>query len=409
MDLLKVVDIEEAEKVLFECLKDVPVRTKNISVADALGAIVARDVFSEEEVPSFRRSMVDGYAVVAGDVAAAGESVPVILDLIGEVKMGEDSGFSVSPGQCVYVPTGGAIPEGADAMVMIEYTDKIGGTKISVFQSVAAGAYVVRIGEDVAKGDLIVKKGTYIRPQTIGTLCATGHEKIEIYEPLQIAVISTGDELVSIGETPRAGQMRDVNTHTISAQAAKEGFQVVGHQVISDNKGQILKALEKWKKEADIIFISGGSSKGQKDYTAEAIDTVGEPGTIIHGVAVKPGKPTIIGYDKKSKTIMTGLPGHPVSAFIIFQLLFSNLLRKHTGASLPGPYYAKMTRNLPGSPGRTTCVPVKLTHVGEGYEAEPVFGKSGLISILDRADGYIVIGKNKEGLLKGEQVAVHII
>lgn len=409
MDLLKVVDIGEAEQVLFHCLKDFTPKTKKIQATDALGTIVARDITAEENIPSFRRSTVDGYAVVASDVAAAGDSVPVVLDVLGSVEMGQEAGFTVLPGKCVYVPTGGAVPEGADAMVMIEYTDKIGASKISVSQSVALGANVIKVGEDVACGTLIIAKGTPVRPQTIGTLCATGHNRIEVYMPLKIAVISTGDELISVDETPKAGQMRDVNTAAISAQAQKDGFQVVFSAAIPDDKERILQTVVELKDKADIICISGGSSKGEKDYTAEIINIAGDPGTIIHGVAVKPGKPTIIGYDKPSRTIMAGLPGHPVSAFIIFQLLFSSLGRKYTGAPLPRPYYAQISRNLAGSPGRTTCVPVRLAHTEEGYTAEPVFGKSGLISVLDKADGYVIIEKNKEGLLAGEHVAVHLI
>ena len=409
MDLLKVVDIREAEEILFDCLKDFSPKSEDIQITDALGTIVARDIVAEEDIPSFPRSAVDGYAVVAADVAAAGDSVPVILDVLGSVDMGEEAGFTVSPGKCVYVPTGGAVPEGADAMVMIEYTDKIGGRKIAVSQAVAAGTNMIKVGEDITCGTLIIQRGMQVRPQTIGTLCAAGHEKIEVYVPLKIAVISTGDELVPVGAIPRGGQMRDVNTAAISAQAQKDGFQVVFRGVIPDDKEGILQTVLELKDKADIICISGGSSKGEKDYTAEIINIVGDPRTIVHGVAVKPGKPTIIGYDKPSKTIMAGLPGHPVSAFIIFQLLFGSLGRKYTGSPLPKPYYAQISRNLAGSPGRTTCVPVRLVRAKEGYLADPVLGKSGLISILDKADGYVVIHKNKEGLLAGETVAVHMI
>lgn len=409
MELLKVVDIEEAERVLFDCLKDFPKSIVDIPVEEGLDAIVAEDISALEDIPSFRRSTVDGYAVVSGDVAAAGETVPVILDFLGSVKMGEAASNNVIPGTCVYVPTGGAVPDGADAMVMIEHTDKIGTARVSVSQSVAAGAHVIKVGEDMTEGTILIEKGTHVRPQTIGALCAAGYEKIPVYTPLKIAVISTGDELVSIDVKPHAGQIRDVNTYSISAQAKKDGFQVVSHQVIPDDKERIFNAVEELKEVADIICISGGSSKGEKDYTAEIISMAGNPGTIIHGVAVKPGKPTIIGYDGESKTIMAGLPGHPVSSFIIFELLFSSLMRKHTGSAPKRPYYARMSRNLPGSPGRTTCIPVKITDTGEGYLAEPVFGKSGLISTLDRADGYVMIEKNREGLLEGETVAVHII
>lgn len=409
MDLLKVVDIEEAQKVLFECLENFPSNIVKTPPSDSLGFTVAEDLYVNENIPSFRRSTVDGYAVVSADVAAAGESIPVFLEVVGSVHMGKAPREDVSPGKCVYVPTGGAIPDGADAMVMIEYTEKIGKSRVSISESVAKGRGVIKIGEDVEAGTLVVNKGTLITPQIIGVLCASGINEVPIYKPLKIAIISTGDEIVPVDEEPDIGQIRDVNTYSISAQAKKNGYEVVSSRVLKDERDLILNTVKSLKEEADIICISGGSSQGEKDYTASIINEVGDPGTIIHGVAVKPGKPTIIGYDRDSKTIMAGLPGHPVSAFIIFELLFSSLIRKYTSSQLSRPYYGKISQNLPGSPGRTTCVPVRLIDEGDGYIVEPVFGKSGLISTLSRADGYVVIGKNKEGLSEGELVSVYII
>lgn len=409
MDLLKVADIEDAQQVLFECLKDFSKKTKQISSQNALSHVLAEDIYVQENIPSFRRSTVDGYAVVAADVAAASESIPVFLENAGSVDMGKAPAANVTTGKCVYVPTGGAVPDGADAMVMIEFTEKVGESRISISESVAKGKGIIKVGEDVTPGTLVAKAGTSITPQIIGVLSASGFDAVPVYEKLKIAIISTGDELVPVESTPDIGQIRDVNTYSISAQAQKNGYDVVSSQVIKDDRALILKTVMSLKEKADIICISGGSSQGEKDYTSSIINEAGDPGTIIHGVAVKPGKPTIIGYDKQTKTIMTGLPGHPVSAFIIFELLFSSLIRKYTGAEQPKPYFARISQNLPGSPGRTTCVPVRLTQENDGYKAEPVFGKSGLISTLSRADGYVVIDKNKEGLQEGENVTVYTI
>lgn len=409
MKLLKVVDIEDAHSVLFECLEDFEDSTIELDISDSLGKIVGEDLYANEDIPSFRRSTVDGYAVVATDLAAASESVPVFLDYVGSVDMGESPGTPVASGKCVYIPTGGAIPDGADAMVMIEHTNKIGDSRIAAEQSVAKGASIINIGEDVTKGSPLVKQGTLITPQIIGVLSASGHPKVNVSKPLRIGIISTGDELVPTDIEPNIGQIRDVNTYSITAQAMKNGYEVVEHIVLKDQRDLILDTVNRLKDTADIICVSGGSSKGEKDYTASVIDEVGNPGTIIHGIAVKPGKPTIIGYDKESKTIMAGLPGHPVSAFIIFELLFGALARKYSGSQIAHPYYAKISQNLAASPGRTTCIPVKLIPDTNGYVAEPVFGKSGLISTLSRADGYITIEKNNEGLKEGEIVAVHMI
>ena len=409
MDLLKVVDIEDAQAVLFQCLKEFSKDKICVNVPDSCGMITYEDIHSTEDVPSFRRSAVDGYAVVSGDLGAASESIPVFLNFTGSIKMGQSADIKIKSGECVYVPTGGAIPQGADAMVMIEYTDKIGDSKVSISQSVANGSHIIKQGEDSHKGDMIVSGGTKITPQIIGILSACGYEQINVCKPLKIAVISTGDELVSTGTVPKQGQIREVNTYAISAQAEKIGYEIVAHFVLADDRDRIRKHIEKLKEEVDIICTSGGSSKGEKDFTAGIINEAGEPGVIVHGISIKPGKPTIIGFDNKTKTIMAGLPGHPVSAFIIFELLFGALNRKHTGQKLPLPYFAKISRNMPGSPGKTTCIPVKLTEIEDGYVATPVFGKSGLISTLSQADGYFIIDRNKEGVSEGEQVTVYTI
>lgn len=409
MDLLKVSDIEDAQDVLIDCIREFPPKEIDIEIAHANGRIISQDLFSGEDVPSFRRSTVDGYAVISSSVSVASDSVPVFLEVIGSVEMGEAADFSISNGECAYVPTGGAIPHGADSMIMIEFTENFGKDKISIFQSAAKGDHIINIGEDVKMGDPIVSKGTVITPQITGVLAAAGFGTVRVYEPLRIAILSTGDELIPPDAPITPGKIRNVNTYSISAQAEKIGYEVISMQALPDIKEEILSAVKSLMNSADIICLSGGSSKGKKDFTAEIIDESGDPGAIIHGLAVKPGKPTIIGYDRVSKTIMTGLPGHPVSSFIIFELLFGELFRKYTGIQAPMPYYAKISQNLASSPGKTTCVPVKLVREAEDYMAVPVFGKSGLISTLSNADGYIIIGKNDEGLNKGGNVTVYLI
>ena len=409
MNLMKVSDIDEAQNVLYDCIKNISGSTLRVNTADSLNKIIAEDLYATENVPSFRRSTVDGYAVVSSDVSVASESIPVFLKVKDEVKMGKPAVVEISRGECVYVPTGGAVPEGADAMVMIEYTEKLGENRISVFQSAAKGTDIVNIGEDVKEGQPLIKKGTAVTPQIIGVLCAAGFDKINIFSPLKIAVISTGNELISPQEKATPGKIRNVNTYSISAQAEKIGYEVFATRVISDDKEKIMSSVNELKSKADIICISGGSSKGKKDFTAQIIDESGDPGTLIHGLSVKPGKPTIIGYDSNTETIMAGLPGHPVSSFMIFELLFGNLFRKYTNSESPNPYFAKMSQNLAGSPGKTTCIPVKLIRHETEYIAQPAFGKSGLISTLSNADGYIVIDKNDEGINKGEAVTVYTI
>jgi molybdopterin molybdotransferase len=409
MDLLNVVDIDEAQRQLNHCLEEIGERTSTVRVEDSLGMIIAEDIYAKENIPSYRRSTVDGYAVKASDLAVASEALPVFLTVGGAVAMGKMPTFSVSAGECGYVPTGGAVPDGADAMLMIEYTDKLGSEKISAFQAVGNGANIVKIGEDTAMDTMILKRGTEITPQAIGILCASGYTSVDVVSPIRMAVISTGDELVNPAETPKEAEIRDVNTYSITAQAEKNGYNVICRKVLPDDRALIEKTLSDLKDEADVVCLSGGSSKGEKDFTVAAIDAVAHPGTFIHGIAIKPGKPTILGFDKDSKTIFVGLPGHPVSAFIVFEALLNNLREKFIGKPLQKPYPARLTRNMASSAGRTTYIPVTLIRQAAGYLAEPVFGKSGLISTLSKAEGYFIMDKNSEGLSKDDLVFVHMI
>lgn len=413
MKLLTVDTVEEARVKLLERVKTRPRKTEIVHLDEAgagggiLGRVLAEDISAPCDIPGFRRSTVDGYAVFAADTAAAGEAIPVFLRQAGSVAMGKAADFSIRPGECACVPTGGMLPGGADAAVMVEYTENLGGN-IAVYEAAAPGAGTAEAGEDIREGEPLLRAGKRIRPQEAGALAAAGITEVPVFVPLKLAVISSGDELVPAEQNPAPGQIRDINTRLLNALALKRGYSVVSARVIPDDRKRLEAAVKEALRSSDVVVVSGGSSQGEKDMTAAVINEAAKPGVFTHGLALKPGKPTILGWDAESRTLLAGLPGHPAAAMMVFELLLGWLNDTLFGVAPPFPVPARISRNLPGAPGRTVCQPVILRFEGGSYLAEPVFGKSGMITTLTRADGYVLIDLNKEGLQKDEAVAVHL-
>jgi molybdopterin molybdotransferase len=408
MKLLTVDTIEEARRKLLGCVKDWKPPVERVEAARALGRVLAEDMVSSEDIPAFRRSTVDGYAVISADTAGAGESLPVFLELAGSVEMGKTAPFSVRPGQCAAVPTGGMIPGGADAVVMLEYTEPFDAGTVAVYEPAAVGSGVVQIGEDLRRGAPLLRRGQKICSPQAGVLAAAGITEAPVYAPLRLSLFSTGDELVSPPAFPDPGQTRDINTWALGALATRSGFRIITSQTLKDDEAALEAAVREAMKESDVVALSGGSSQGAKDMTAAIFSRLAEPGILCHGLAMKPGKPAILGYNRVTDTILAGLPGHPAAALMVFRVLLSWLARALTGQREPFPVPARMSCNLAGSPGRASYQPVTLTRSVNGYFAEPFFGKSGMISVLSGADGYVVIDLNKEGLQKGEDVWVYL-
>jgi len=408
MEFLKVDSIETARSKLLERVGGWLLAEEVLPIEQTLGRAAAQDIFAAQELPAFRRSTVDGYGVFCADTAAAGESIPVFLTLKGRVEMGEAANLSIGAGQCVEVFTGGMLPEGADAVVMVEYTEPFGGDGIAVSQSVAHGENVVWPGEDMRAGDILLKRGRRILPQDIGALAGAGITAIPVYTRPKVTILSTGDELVPPERQPKPGQVRDINTQALCALAEKHGLAVVNTAVLPDNPDALEEAVRAGMKTSDILIVSGGSSKGKKDMTRRGFDRAASPGVYTHGIAVKPGKPTILGHDDPSKTLLVGLPGHPVSAMMVFALTVGWLLRQVTGTPLPPAIPAKLTCNLASSPGKLTCWPCSLRGEDGEYRATPVFGKSGLITTLTQADGYFSAPREAEGLQAGQMVMVQL-
>jgi len=408
MEFLRVESLEAVREKMLLHVGGWLVSEEIADLGEALGRIVAQDVFSPVDIPGFRRSTVDGYAVLSRDTAAAGESIPVFLILKGQVDIGTPAQVSVESGECVEVPTGGMLPDGADAMVMWEYTEPFGDDGVAVSHSVAFGENVILPGEDAKAGDLLLQRGKRVLPQDIGVLAAAGITSVPVYTSPRLTIVSTGDELVSPEQEPRQGQIRDINSSALTALAQKHGFTVIDQHVLPDCEDVIERAVSSAMNNSNIVIVSGGSSKGKKDLTRAIFDRLSTPGVVTHGIAIKPGKPTILAYDDNTCTLLVGLPGHPVSAMMIFELLINWLLRELTGSAAPPAVPARIPCNFAASPGKLTSQPCNLQHTGDGYVAEPVFGKSGLITTLTQANGYFVIDRDSEGLQAGQTVMVNL-
>lgn len=404
--MFKVKSPKEAYEIITNAFSSIKTGTENVRAEDALGSIIAEDVYAAEDVPAFDRSMVDGYAVYASDTYGASESLPAMINLAGEVLMGEAPSFSLNMGECAYVPTGGELPKGSDAAVMIEDTEMFGDSIVCVGKPCAPGANMIHRGEDAVKGQLIIKKGTKIRPQEIGTLHALGITEIEVRRPLRVGIISTGDELIPPEQTPVGAQIRNVNTGLLCAGVKLGGNIAVDYGTIKDKYDLLRDALKKAVSECDVVLVSGGSSVGLRDATANVIEELGE--LLLHGIAVKPGKPTIVG--KAGNTAVFGLPGHPVAAYFIFSMFVAPLMTMLKGEiEKPKPIVlARLSKNISSNHGREEYVAVALKKGENGYYAEPSPGKSGLITTLTHADGYVRVDRDSEGIAKDSEVEVYV-
>ncbi len=404
---------EDALEALLSSLAPGPLDRELLSAAESLGRVCAEDLHSPQALPSFVRSTMDGYAVRAADTYGASEGLPAYLHLAGEVPMGSDSGLRFKKGECALVHTGGMIPEGADAVVMVEQTQKSRNDEIEVLRSVAEGENSVQIGEDVAEGSLIFPAGQRLRPQDIGGLTALGITRLSLAARPRVAILSTGDEVLPPETSLVPGKVRDINSYTLSALVEEAGGVPDRRGIIADNHERILSAAQTALQESDILVISAGSSVSVRDLTAKVIDALGSPGVLVHGVSIKPGKPTILAVCDGKPVI--GLPGNPVSAFVAARLFLLPVLRKLLGLreypakTAERTVRARLGRKIASSAGRADFVPVKLVYTDRGLPtAEPVFGKSNLIFTLIHADGLVSIPVDANGLHGDDEVEVQL-
>jgi molybdopterin molybdotransferase len=387
-----------------------PVGEEQVSLEFALDRALSRPLTSTEDLPPFPRATMDGYAVRAQDTFGASEGSPALLQLTGESLMGQAPSVSVHQGEAVRIATGAMLPEGADAVVMVEYTDNLDDETLEVYRSLAPGQNVVAKGEDVTKGKVILPAGWPLRPQDIGLIAALGIDKPWVHQRPVVAILSTGDEVVPVGEQPRLGQVRDTNGPAIAALVMRAGGVPLNLGVVPDKRDLLEERIREGLTRSHCVMLSGGSSVGARDYALEVIKGLEGAEILAHGLAVKPGKPTLI-VRVGAKPVL-GLPGHPVSALVIFHILGSPLLDRLCGREFPRkprPIRAQIARNLASAQGREDYVRVTLSEeVGE-ITAHPVLGSSGLIGNLVRAEGLVRIDRNSEGLSRGEWVEVELL
>ena len=403
--MLQVKTPEEVLCLIHDKFRPVSELAESVPLTAAAGRTLSEDIIAEEYVPDFNRSTVDGYAVRAADTFGCSDAIPAILSLQGEIRMGEDAGFALLRENCAYVPTGGALPEGADCAVMLEYTEDYGDGTIGILKPGAPGMNVIFRGDDVYPGKIVLQAGRVLSAQDIGALAAIGRTVVPVQRKLKIGVISTGDELVPPGQKPLPGQVRDVNTALLSALLTEQGAEVHSYGIIVDDEDLLRETVTRAVQECDAVLLSGGSSVGVKDASCRIIESLGE--LLLHGIALKPGKPTIMG--RAGNKPLVGLPGHPVAAFVVARLFMVPLLDRLAGRERPlWSVTAELSESVGANHGRAQVNPCRLLRQDGRVLALPIRSKSGLITQLAGADGFFCIERDCEGLPKGAPVQVYL-
>jgi molybdopterin molybdotransferase len=389
-----------------------PLSSEKVGIEESLHRVLAEDILSPINLPEFPRSTVDGFALKAKDTYGTSEKNPAILRLIGEIPMGQVSEIEVKDGEAVKVATGGMVPKGADGVEMLEYTEWVDSQTLHAFKPISPLENVIQVGEDVKAGEVVLHRGHLIRPQDIGLMAGIGKNEVHVFLQPKVAVISSGDEIVPIENVPKPGEIRDINRYTIVSMVEEIGGSPFFLGIAKDRFDDLKEKIELGLKDTDMVIITGGSSVGTLDLTREVLQSL--PGTEIlgHGVSIRPGKPTLLA-DIDGKPFL-GLPGHPVSAVVIFHFFGKPLLKILSGISKEWVWHqmkikAKAARNIPSVPGREDYVRVRLEEKDGTFWAHPIFGKSGAISNLVRANGLIRIGIDEEGLEEGEEAEVTLL
>ena len=406
-EFFNVLPPQQALELLLERLR--PNRTlsvETIPTCDAMGRVTIEAIHSRERLPSFPRSAMDGFSLRAADTFGASEGLPAYFNTVGEVPMGMPPRVSVGIGEAAVAHTGGMLARGADAVVMVENTQPVDDTTIEVVRPVAPGENVVQPGEDLEQGGLILAAGHTLRPQDLGGLMAAGITEVRVSRRPRVGILSMGDEVVTPDSSPCEGQVRDVNTYTIAALVEQAGGVAVPLGIARDDYPTILSEARRGLQSTGLLVLSAGSSVSIRDFTADVICALGEPGILLHGIALRPGKPTIVGL-VGCKPVF-GLPGNPVSAMVVFELLVRPTVQHLLGCARPPERaitLARLAQDIPSVPGREDYVPVRLND-GAPRTAEPVFGKSNLIFTMIRADGIVQVPLDRSGLYAGEDVPV---
>ncbi len=404
-DFFKVVDIRTVYGYI---PKFKPVGTEVVDTARATGRVLAEAVSAAEDLPGFSRSTMDGYAVRAASTFGSSEASPAFLQVPGSVAMGQSPAIKVAAGEAVKIATGGMLPAGADAVVMVEHTEEIDAGTIEVYKSVAPGQHVILADEDYPRGATVLKAGQKIRAQEAGLLAAVGCAKVTVYRQPVIIIISTGDEIVAVDQVPEPGQIRDINSTSLAGLITECGGCPRPLGIVKDSFEDLARICRQALTESDMVMLSGGSSVGTRDFTIEAINALPDNELLVHGISISPGKPTILAA--AGGKAVWGLPGHVVSAMVVFEKIVKPFINRISGLAEPlpetRPIPARLSRNLASAQGRVDFVRVRLIRKNNVLLAEPIMGKSGLINTMVQADGLVEIDSDTEGLDRDTLVGV---
>ncbi|WP_050739164.1 gephyrin-like molybdotransferase Glp [Acetobacterium bakii] len=404
MELLQVKTIDEMKKIIRDTFGNLKLATEKISINNGLGRVLGTDIVSAMNVPHFNRSVVDGYAVKLTDIQGASSAIPGFLRITGEVDMGKETHLLLNQGETIYVPTGGMVPVGTEAMVMIEYTEKLGDHDLAIYRNAGANENMMLVGDDIKIGEVAFEKNHLLRPQDIGVLSALGYLEVDVLKLPRVTIISTGDEIIRPGEVPKPGEVIDINTPALGAVTQRLGALMISMSYARDDAGVIQKAVEAALINSDMVVLSGGSSMGEKDYTVKVIDVLGK--VLFHGLSIKPGKPTILGVVDGKPVV--GLPGQPASAIIVYMIMLREFMTVFYGQDhfKYQTVQGTLMENVHAAPGRRTFQTVAIKDSDGSIEVRPTHGKSGMITLLSYSDGYIEITENEEGKNAGNFVKV---
>jgi len=384
------------------------VGTEEVPLGGAFGRVLAADVAADINLPGFSRSTMDGYAVDAAGTFGASEGNPAYLTVSGSVSMGEVPAFHVEPTGSARIATGGMLPDGTNSVVMIEHTEAIDPETIEVYKSVAPGNHVIQIGEDYPAGAVVLRRGQQVFAPQMGVLAAFGKSTVPVYRQPVVGILSTGDEIVPIDALPGMGEIRDVNTYTLSGLLHACGCLPKVFGIVRDDFGALASRCARAVERCDAVLISGGSSVGARDFTIEAVQSLAQSEILFHGISISPGKPTILARIGEKQ--FWGLPGHVVSAMVVMHAVVHPFLDHIRGLQPPkkpiAPLRAVLDRNIASTQGRVDYVRVSLSELEGRTIASPILGKSGLINTMADADGLVIIDINEEGLDQGTEVPV---
>jgi len=409
-EFLKLHSVNEAKQIFFENLGIAHPNSEIVASIRAVGRVLAEPIVSKEYLPAFSRSAMDGYAVRAVDTFGASESLPAHLKIIGELPMGTTPILTINSGEAALIHTGGMLAEGADAVVMLEQSLITAQGDLEVFKTVSQGENVIFKGEDVEPGDEVIPAGKLIRPAEVGGLFALGYTQVKVTKKPLIAILSSGDEVIPAEQTPEPGQVRDINSEALAVFIDQNGGEFKLYPIIPDNLEQMERSMRQAYGEADAVVVTAGSSASSRDMSADVIRQMGKPGVLIHGINIRPGKPTILAVCDGKPVI--GLPGNPISALVIAQFFVKPMLKWMLGQTSDSPIpfvKAILSVNVASSAGREEWIPVKLVQKQDHVEAEPIFFKSNLIFQLASADGLMKISADETGKMAHSEVDVMIL